>query len=310
MEIFLSLKKRLIIGVDIRPDQICLLRMKRSQGQQQIELVHHAKLPSGVIIDGKVMEFNQLVAVMATLVREANIHGCAAAIGLPNRSVISQTIMLPDTLHEKEYEAEIDTHIQQYIPGITGKVCFDYLRLKKELPHQALLVVAKKELMSPYVDAVNQAGLLVKIVDVDVYAIVRAVSAFVKIKNKTIGILVCDGGYAQIILMRDLNIIFAQQIDYQNGDDSLLQNFFAEISKVIQLGFSAFHSEQIELFYLVGNAPYLQEIEEFMQKNLLILVEMIETKSFFSGSLKEKLNYSTAPSLVSMGLALRSCPLW
>lgn len=169
-------KRRTLVGLDIRADELVLTCLRPLRVGWQVQGIASAALPSGIIIEGNIVQVEPLVTILKKLVLETRALGLKAAIALPDSAVIERHISFPRLLKEEEYEAEIHMHLHQYLEGVTEEMYFDYFLEKKNTEsHQAILIAAKRDLVNRYLDVSNQSGLIVKIVDVEKYALARVI---------------------------------------------------------------------------------------------------------------------------------------
>ena len=268
------LKSPSLIGLDIQEDEITLLQVKKHKQYPCIEGISAIALPNGVIKEGKILMFEQLVASLSQLRKQAQVTGKNTAIALPQYCVLSKQIQL-SRMPEQEIEIEIQTRLPEYFPGITEEVCFDYIFQRDDI----LLVAAKYHVLKEYVDAVTQAGFRVKIVDVAEYALMRALNYYVALKNKTLGLLIVKLDCVQCIVFQDESIVFSQSFPCVIANDCL-QELLQRIYPVLAL-----MGHQVSEWFLSGKKIFLEKIHPLPNTKII---------------------EATFNSLTSFGLAIRS----
>jgi type IV pilus assembly protein PilM len=297
-----------LVGLDIQATEVCLLQMRQVKQELCILSAAASTLPHGVIQDGKIIEFDKVHTTIHQLVKQTKTRGHFAAIALPGANTLSREVSLPKLSQREEYEAEIDTHLEKYLPGVTEKICFDYIIQKEGRDlQQALIVAAKSDMMAAYVNVVNQSGLRLKIVDVDWYALTRAMNACLDTKNKMLGLLDIGIDAAKIIFIHDGNLIFKRQVSLTNDIHSSFDILKEQLNHAIQLCYAAFQLVHIDQFYLSGHD--FKDIDK-LQSAIGIPIERLNVSSPFLMS--QKINKNDAltimeRSLISVGLIMRGC---
>ena len=164
-----------LVGLDIQPDEICLLQARRGKRKIQIEKYAFTELPVGAVVNGNINQFDTVCLAIKKLVRETGTAKCETAIALPSCCVMTKRIQLPAYLRNNECEAEIRENLPRYLPEIADDLCFDFVSVSEQAALQdILLVVARRRHLDLYATIVREAGLHVTRVDVDYYALLRA----------------------------------------------------------------------------------------------------------------------------------------
>jgi type IV pilus assembly protein PilM len=288
-----------VVGLDIQPDAVSLLQLKKVRKSWQIYKTAAISLPEGVIDDGKILAVDALKGTLTTLVKQTKTEGQAAAIALPSNCVLRREINLPELLSEKEYVAELEMHLEKYLPGLAGGVYFDYQTQKHT--SMALIAAAKSDIVNSYVSVVNQSGLNIKIVDVDEFAIARAVQIYNV--YKTIGIIDIGKTLVKILFFHDGDFLYVQQINIQF-------DLAEKIHQAIQMCYAASMKKavKIDCIYLSGKKSQLYKLYEQLS-TLDIKIIMLDLSKIFT--FPATLNKEFAEiSLISAGLALRKYPIW
>ena len=163
-------KKRPLIVLDINHEEIRILQLKRVKEELWVEQVYIGALDAGAIVDGRIQSLQTVRAAIEKAVQATHTKGAEVAIALPMQSVITKRIKLNEELSPEECEAEINANMADYFPHATEDLVFDFVL---ENPSDVLLIAARKSQLNEYLTVVKQAGLKIKIVDVDSYALSR-----------------------------------------------------------------------------------------------------------------------------------------
>jgi len=169
-----------LLGLDIGSGAVKILQLKDVKGQLKIERFGVKALPSEMIVDGAIMDGLGVVMAIKELADEQKLKNKQVALSISGTSVIIKKISLP-LMPEEELEKQIKFEAEQYIPFDINDVYLDFhvlARAESGAEGQAeatemdvLLVATKKDKLNDYANAVREAGLIPKVVDVDAFAI-------------------------------------------------------------------------------------------------------------------------------------------
>lgn len=300
---FSPFKAPLQVGLDINAEEIRLLQLKPVRKRYFVENFAIASLPPGVVKEGKIIEFSNFTAVLERLVRETKTAGSHAAMALPANRVISKRIKLSAKLPPEEYEAVITANFPHYFPGLQDELCFDYA-VFAGTPPEALVVAARLEQLNSYIQAADRAGLKIKIVDVDIYALVRAARGYETTDSIT-GLLDVAPEITQFILFHQGEIIFSQHCHTE--ENNILT---AEITRALQWCEQSQPNLKIKnclLSGIVAKASAILPVESalhFIHANPLLSLPRAARVN--AGALE---NVGTR-LMTCYGLALKSTPTW
>ena len=166
-----------LIGLDIGSASIKILQLKKSKGKYKVERFGIKALPAETIVDGSIMDGLEVVSAIKEISAEQRLKQKNVALSISGTSVIVKKISLPP-MAEEDLEKQIKFEAEQYIPFDINDVYLDFHILNGE-EHLAegqqemsvLLVATKKDKLNDYANAVREAGLVPKVVDVDAFAI-------------------------------------------------------------------------------------------------------------------------------------------
>jgi type IV pilus assembly protein PilM len=222
-------KRPTLIGLDIQSDGIRLVQLTKHRRQLCVELAVLHPLPDDVFTQSKLVQWDVLTAALAELVVELGLNGLPAAIGLPAHAIRKQRIQLPLGLTEKEIEFEVIAHIQKDFPGMKEALCVDFSTLPCLNPGymDIVFVAVKQAYLSHYVASMNAAGLKVKIADIDMYALMRAVrftEAHSSFSNASNAVLTMTNNEALLIGYDQQDILFHQHWNIDKTNEFKLTN--------------------------------------------------------------------------------------
>lgn len=157
------------VGVDIQADRVRLVQFTKKNKHVCPPKMAEKKLPVGAIRENRIADPDAVLGVLEELVKVTATRGQPVAVALPLSAVILKTILPPKKMTAFECEIEIATHLARYLSGVTD-VHFDFVMRADDV----LLVAAKNEMIAMYQELVMAAGLSLAKIDVDIYALTRA----------------------------------------------------------------------------------------------------------------------------------------
>ncbi len=165
-----------LLGLDIQSDEIRLLQLQRAKKKCVIKKTVAMPLPVGSVVDGKIQEIEVVGDCLQKLVQDNRLQEHEVAIALPASSVLIQRISVARGLDEAEIEAEVISHLHHALPGVTEGLCYDYVmpNQQEDIQNDVLVVATAFLHLNTPLTVVQNAGLKVRVVDVDQYALDRA----------------------------------------------------------------------------------------------------------------------------------------
>lgn len=300
-------KRKSLIGLDIHASEIRLLQLKKVKQRFAVEKFDILELPHGAIKDGKINNATLIRERMGQILRILDVQNDEAAIALPANSVITKRIKLSTSLSDEEQEAEIAANLKHYFPGMIDDVCFDFapVGMRDDEFYDVLVAVARREQLNDYVDVVEQAGLAVKVVDMDSLALARSIG-FAYPTKKPVAVLDLSMSAGQVFVIQNHEIIFYQQFVFTHSE-IFIQNLIKELKRIFQLYLSIQREVQFEYLILSGSI-YSSDLAVHLEKEFSFKTGYANpflNVVFSSGIDQEKLTRHASRMLVSFGLALR-----
>ena len=305
MTLFSCFKQSVVAGLALCGNQFTLVKVKRFTQKIILKGFAVVPIPADLIMDGKIDQSTRMIDIIKRLVEMAHAENCDTAIGLPASFVIRKKIKLPDYLTDKECEAEISGNIERYVPGIHEELNFDYVRLMGQEKNM-LLIAARTAQIKSFVTIVEAAGLKVRVVDVDIYALARAMH-FAYPSEQVQIIVVVDSVLLQLIVLQQQKIIFSHQFT-MSDEESMVE----KIEHGLQLFSTATKLFYEKKIFLMGNLKNIAHFKRVVQNELGFHVEVANPFLFImlAAYLDKQEFYAKAPGLISaLGLTMRRYPV-
>ena len=179
-----------VLGLDISSTAVKLLELSRNGGRYRVESFAVAPLPARVVVEKTVQDAEGVAVAIRAAVRDSGTRLRLAAAAVAGSSVITRRLEMPAGLSDEELETRIILDAGQHIPYPVEEVAMDFAVLDDSAPaagsgaagesgganRQAavLLAAARRGAVAARADAIEQAGLRAKIIDVESCALERA----------------------------------------------------------------------------------------------------------------------------------------
>ncbi|RMG38510.1 MAG: pilus assembly protein PilM [Gammaproteobacteria bacterium] len=177
-----SKKKPLMLGLDISSTAVKLLELSQHSGRggvrYRVESYAVEPLPPNAMVEKNIADVEAVGDTIAKTVKRAGTRTKHAAVAVSGSAVITKVLSMPASMNEREMEAQIELEADQYIPYPLEEVNLDFQVIgpSEKSPEMVdvLLAASRSENVEARVDALEHAGLICDVVDVEAYAMERA----------------------------------------------------------------------------------------------------------------------------------------
>jgi type IV pilus assembly protein PilM len=164
-----------LAGLDIGSSCLKLAEIQDAPNGFILSRFSRIPLAKGVIVDGAVVESKALTATIKELYRESGCRRKKVVISISGHAVIVKKATFAQ-MNEDELRVLIHDEAGKYLPfDDMAAVGYDF-QILGENPYnptqmEVLIVAAKKEIIEGYTEAIQAAGLVPTIMDVDSFAL-------------------------------------------------------------------------------------------------------------------------------------------
>lgn len=307
----LTKNNRQLVGVDITTTSVKIVEITRQQGLFHLKNYGIAPLPMGLVADKRIVDVEAVSDVLAGLARSLNLSTKNVATAVAGTSVISKVIEMDSDLNDIEREARIRLDAEQYIPYPLEEVNIDFevLGPSPNSPElvEVLLVASRSENVDQCVEVMSLAGLTTKVVDVESFAIERALGLIVdglSMAGEAQHVALIDIGHTQTTLYvaRDGQFIYSREqlfggaqltesiqsrygltpeealqskrsmnlpADYQQEVlHPFMELVVQQITRALQFYFSTSQSHHIDHILLAGGTAGLSGLDRLVERKL------------------------------------------
>ena len=178
LSIFGKAKTSPVLGIDISSTTVKLLELSRQGARYRVESYAVAPLPPEAVVEKSVNDIDVVGAVIRQLVKRSHTKSQQAVAAVAGSSVIIKTIVMPSGLSDDDMEAQLTVEADQYIPYPLDEVALDFEVLGpvegRDDQVKVLLAACRSETIESRIDALEAGGLTPKVMDVEVFAMERA----------------------------------------------------------------------------------------------------------------------------------------
>jgi type IV pilus assembly protein PilM len=163
--------KKNLVGVDIGSSSVKAVELEGKTGNLQLVSLGYENLQADSIVDGQIMELNDVSNVISNIFREHQIKTDRIAAGVSGHSVIVKNIVVPQ-MSADELEESIEWHAEEHIPFDISDVSLDYQVTGSSTDAlQVLMAACKRDKVANLKQAIQLAGKQPAIIDVDAFAL-------------------------------------------------------------------------------------------------------------------------------------------
>lgn len=328
----LKVKQKRILGIDITSSSVKLLEI--SQTKDTYCVLHHAsmRLPCDIMDGVKVKDISGLSHCIRQLTQKngflsRRLLTKEAIIAIPDSCAITKIVQVGAFLDEQDLEEFVRMEVDKLLPTTSDEIYFDYKLLEvsnKEVAMRDVFIIATSAPhIYPRITALRQAGIAVKIVDVESSAILRVLQWVmpnaVNTNKKPVVILDIGAIFCKTFILKDSNIIFSFEellnweklTDVKNEETKfkLVTQVVAHVNRALQFFYSSINDPPMAYIILIGGVLKHENIAFLLEKSLAIPVVMCNpfAQMKFAKTVNKDQVIEDAPLLMTAcGLALRA----
>jgi len=171
-------KSNALLGIDISSTTVKLLELSRSGNRYKVEAYAVEPLPPSAVVEKNIVELEGVGQALEKVFARSRTTLKQAAVAVAGSAVITKTIEMDAGLDDAEMEEQIKLEADQYIPYPLDEVAIDFEVQGPSARNpdrvEVLLAACRRENVDIREAALALAGLDVKIVEVEAYAMERA----------------------------------------------------------------------------------------------------------------------------------------
>lgn len=303
---WLKTDSKILIGIDISAHYIKLVELERLG--QTFQLIQYAitELPMMVLTENNEIKDSATIgATLSQLQIQYPLKTNKVAISMPGSSVVTKKVTLVD-VPEKNIEARARDEACKSFPELTNDLSLDFCMLQPADKHHEtsiLLVACRLSSLQKRLDILTGSHLHPEVVDVDYYALGRALQYIIKNQadldpNHTYALLNFTSHASTLVVVKNNQLIYSheQVFDSQkllqtlkhrlqwpailsmrensyaelDGDSMpvVLDTLMPHISHALELFYSSNQYAGINQLFLAGDCAIIPKLDELVTSNI------------------------------------------
>jgi len=303
-------KQVALLGLDISSTTVKLLELSRTGDSYRVESYAVSSLPQDAVVEKAISDIDGVANAIRSVLAQSRSKLKLVAAAVAGSAVITKLVQMPEGLSEEEMETQLTLEADQYIPYPLEEVALDF-EVQDPVPGregmvEVLLAACRRETIDARVEAIENAGLEPKVMDVEAYAMERAyglirenlgleesaVVAIVDIGATMTTLSVLANGQTiytreqlfggkqltdEIMRRYGLPLEEAGLAKKQGGlpddyEDELLNPFrdavVQQVTRSLQLFFSSSQYNDVDFIIMAGGVSYMDGLVELVQDRL------------------------------------------
>lgn len=308
--------KKNLVGLDIGSSSVKAVELAKKGSSLQLLNLGFENLQTDTIVDGQIMELNNVSHVISQIFSEHQIRTTRVCAGVSGHSVIVKNIVLPQ-MSSEELQESFSWHAEEHIPFDISDVNLDYeLTSRSEDALHVLMAACKSDKIANMKQAIQLAGKQPVIIDVDAFALqncyevnyrprpgeivallnIGAATMNINILNGTRSVFARDasvgGSQYTSLLQRELGLSFEQAESVKRGMplpegteprpiqpiiETVSEALALEVKKTVDFYRATAQDEAgIQKILLAGGGSKLPGLADFLGRKFEIPVEVFD----------------------------------
>jgi type IV pilus assembly protein PilM len=276
-----GLSKKNLVGVDIGSSSVKAVELQGKPGNLQLVSLGYENLQSDSIVDGQIMELNDVSNVISNIFREHQIKTDRIAAGVSGHSVIVKNIVVPQ-MTEEELEESIEWHAEEHIPFDITDVSLDYqiVGSSQDALH-VLMAACKRDKIANVKQAIQLAGKQPTVIDVDAFALQNCYEVnYQPMPGQIVALLNIGAATMNINILNGMKSVFTRDVSVGgNQYTSLLQR---------ELGLSHEQAESVKRGLPLPEGTEERAIQPILETvSDILALEIQKTMDFYRATAEE-----------------------
>lgn len=210
-----------LVALDFDAESIKLLKLNSSETPHKVEKFAVGTLPANAIVRNEIKDENAVLNTLKDLFRKTGAKTTAIALAIPRSSALIKNVTYDKRFNESEIESRAWVEANRNFPDLVGEIYLDFATLPPtptESPTNEMVIVAcRKEQIDPYLEVLKKANLTPRILDINSYALQRALYLLQEEKTATYGLLNLNLNTSTLIVSQDDNLLYAHDDTYEGN---------------------------------------------------------------------------------------------
>ncbi len=276
-----GLSKKNLVGLDIGSSSIKAVELQGKTGNLQLVSLGYENLQPDSIVDGQIMELNNVSNVISNIFREHKIKTDRVAAGVSGHSVIVKNILVPQ-MSEEELQESFSWHAEEHIPFDIADVSLDYqVTGQGSDAIQVLMTACKRDKVANVKQAIQLAGKQPAVIDVDAFALQNCYEVnYQPTPGQIVALLNIGASTMNINILDGMKSVFSRDVSVGgNQYTGLLQK---------ELGLTFEHAEAVKRGMPLPEGPEKRPIEPILETvSEILALEVQKTFDFYRATAED-----------------------
>lgn len=316
-----------LLGIDISSTSVKILQISGNSGNYCVDAYATGLIPSVSIDGNKLNDIDGVTSTIKRLLSQSKFTSDIAAIAVPDSQIISKVIQINEGLNDAEMEELVLIEADKFIPYPIDEINLDFVVLgpfaKNSNLLDVLVIASRAENVNSRVEAITRAGLELKIVDVESYAVERAAQLISRDLpghglDNIVAIIDIGAVYTHLFVLHGMKMIFCREeefggkqlfeaiaqhygITYEQAQNAKYQgelkddyeeqiakpfkeSILLQVKRTLQFFYSTSNHGFIDYILLAGGVGKESGLLELLQKNIGIPVTLVNPFTYMSVS--------------------------
>ncbi len=300
-----------ILGIDISSTSVKLLEINRGGNGFRVDSYAVEPLPAEAVAEKVIQDVEAVGEALQKAVQKSRTKAKEAALAVPGSAVITKIIQMPAGLSEEDLEGQIQVEADQYIPYPLEEINLDFQVIGPNAEANdtvdVLLAASKSENVEMRTAAAELAGLTVKAVDIEPYAIEHVCELLPGMlpddgEDRTVAVIDIGATLTSLNVLHDRQLIYTREqpfggkqlteeimrrysLSYEeagrvkkqgglpdNYEPEVLEPFKTtmahQVSRFLQFFYSSSDYDGVDQILLAGGCAQIAGIDEFIEAHL------------------------------------------
>ncbi len=314
-----------IIGLELDSEEIRAVEIKGTRKKPSVVAWGSAKLPEGLVKDGKIINPKLLFCHIESLMTENGFKGKEIMLGVNNQDILVRFASFPKVAEDK-IKSMIRFQAQDYIPVPMDEIELDYVVVdeKKNINGEfinVLLVGARKKMLKDFIEVFSESKLVIKEIDSTLLALGRA--ALVESHQGTFALVCFNHDIGNILIFKEGYLGMARSLSIKqapawvSSEDSLHESLDHGSTVIADILYNEIKSsvsyykmqsgESIEDIYVIGCSDKQEKVAKRLSETIGSNIVVMKPYSSINakGGKNPLDSFKTSEFVASISLALR-----
>ncbi len=213
-----------VVGLEISPAYIKLVKIDHTTSPFLVENCLIEPVPPGLITKDAITDFTAVSVIIKEMFRKSDIVPTShVALAIPRSLAIIKNITIDSRLTGDDIESRAWIEANRLFPELVGNVYLDFSVVgpseEDASQLEVILVACRKDNIKPYLDVLKQAGLTTKMVDINCYALERALPLLTtpEQQKETIALFNMDVDLSTLIVTQANKLLYAHDQSFDGA---------------------------------------------------------------------------------------------